>query len=108
MNREQRELLLTGLGLYLHIQWTTVAPSAERNTLIRVLQALKGKLLDQQEQPSIAPFKPLWLSAEEQIIVMNMLNELMRNIATLPELNTPTQHTALQALRTQIQWNGSI
>lgn len=108
MNREQRELLLTGLRLYLNIQWTTVAPSAERNNLIRALQSLKGKLLDQQEQLPTAPFKPLWLSAEEQIIVMRMLNELMRNIATLPELNTPTQRATLQALCTQIQWNGSI
>lgn len=108
MNREQREVLLTALSLYLNIQWTTVAPSAERNYLIRVLQTLKGKLLDQQEQPPTAPFKPLWLSAEEQVIVMGMLKELMRTIGTFPELNTPTQRAALQALCTQVQWNSSI
>ena len=107
MNREQRELLLTGIRLYLNYQWTMVAPSPERNTLIRVLQALKGKLLDLLEQPRASP-QPLLLLEEERAIARGMLDELLQNASSLPELNSTAQRAALQALKMQIEWNGSI
>src|ERR1700724_2425012 len=89
MNHEQRELLLLCIRLYLNYQWTRVVPSPERNMLIRVLQALQGRLLEPLEQLAVPPTKPLWLSEEEQIVTRKMLNELLQGPAKLPELNAP-------------------
>ncbi len=108
MNYEQRELLLLCIRLYLKYQWTRVAPAPERNTLIRVLQALQGRLLDLLERPAAPPTKPFWLSEEEQITTRNMLNEFLQGAAKLPELSTPDKQASLNALKTQIEWNGSI
>lgn len=108
MSHEQRELLLVGMRLYLNYLWTKVAPSPDRNSTIRVLQTLKGKLLDHLEQPSRSPATPLWLSAEEQVIVKDMLNEVIRNAGNLPELSGPAQQAGLHDLREQVEWNGSV
>lgn len=108
MSHEQRELLLVGMRLYLNYLWTKVAPSPDRNSTIRVLQTLKGKLLDHLEQPSRSPSTPVWLSAEEQVIVKDMLNEVIRNAGNLPELSGPAQQAGLRDLREQVEWNGSV
>lgn len=108
MSHEQRELLLVAMRLYLNYLWTKVAPSPDRNSTIRVLQTLKGKLLDHLEQPSRTSSPPLWLSADEQVIVKDMLNEVIRNAGNLPELSGPAQQAGLRDLREQVEWNGSI
>ena len=76
--------------------------------LIRVLQALQGRLLEPLEQLAVPPTKPLWLSEEEQIVTRKMLNELLQGPAKLPELNAPDKRASLSALKMQIEWNGSI
>lgn len=105
MSREQRELLLIGIRLYLNHLWTMVAPSPERNNIIRVLQMLKGKLLDLLEEFSLSP---LPLSMEEQMITRDMLNVLIQHAGNLPELSAPEQRAGLVALKTHIEWSGSV
>ena len=108
MNHEQRALLLLCIRLYLNYQWTRVAPSLERNTLIRVLQVLQGRLLEDLEQSAAPPTKPFWLSEEEQIVTGKMLNEILQGPAKLPELSKPDKRASLSALKMQIEWNGSV
>ena len=107
MSPEQRELLLIGMRLYLNRQWTMVIPSPERNVIIRVLQVLKGKLLPLLEAPLVAA-TPLALSAEEQIVVRDMLNELIQHAGELAEFRSPERQANLLALKTYIEWNRSV
>lgn len=105
MSREQRELLLTGIRLYLNYLWTAVAPSPERNNTIRTLQVFRGRLLESLEQFALSP---LPLSMEEQRLVADMLNALIQNAGNLPELNAPDQRAGLLTLKTQVKSRGCV
>ena len=106
MSLEQRELLAFCLRLYLNHLWTTVAPSAERNKVIRVLQAVKSKLQPLLELPS-API-PLLFTLEEIAVLQEMLAILIQVSGKLPEFTLPEQKRKLILLKEQIDQTGSI
>jgi hypothetical protein len=105
MSREQRELLLMCIRLYLNGLWTTVAPSPERNNTIRVLQGVRGKVLESLEQAALSP---LPLSVEEQRLVADLLHALIQDGGNVSELNMPEQRAGLSALKAHVEWWGSV
>jgi hypothetical protein len=75
MNNEQARRLLTYMQEYRRSALTNTPPTQERNTTLRVVQALQGKLLALNEQ-QVLPI-PLSLSREEATALKTMAKSLL-------------------------------
>jgi hypothetical protein len=75
LNCEQARRLLTYMQAYRRSALTSMPPTQERNTTLRVVQALQGKLLALSEQH--VPHVPLSLSREEATALKAMAKSLL-------------------------------
>jgi len=75
LNEEQTRRLLMYMQEYRRFALTSQSPTQERNTTLRVVQALQGKLLALHEQPLL--HVPLSLSREEATALKIMTKSLL-------------------------------
>lgn len=83
LTRDQATRLQTYVQTYRHYSLASLMPSTERNTTLRVLQAVQGKLIeamDQQETPL-----QLLLAREEMATLKTTITELLSLYAKQPE-----------------------
>ena len=94
---DQAQRLQGYLYTYRHYAFTSLLPSPERNMILRVLQGLRGKLIEAMEQAIPTPARlSLLLSKEERITLRSAVTELVslynrqaesaERIATLSDL----------------------
>lgn len=75
LSREQSARLLGYVQTYRRYALTQLAPSTERNTTQRLLQALQGKLIREMDQPSATC--SLAVNAEEVKALQTMIRDLL-------------------------------
>jgi hypothetical protein len=82
ITREYARRLIAIIQTYRRFSWEHIAPSAERNAVIRSLQAVQGKLMEnsnQQSDPIILP-----VTVDERIAIQTMALDLRRWYASQP------------------------
>jgi hypothetical protein len=83
LTREQAMRLQSYIQTSRQYALTSLLPSTERNTLLRGLQALQGKLIEALDQP-ISPLQ-LVLSRDEVVVLNAMVNGLLTLYGGQPE-----------------------
>src|SRR5579885_2567117 len=83
LTREQAIRLQSYIQTSRQYALTSLLPSTERNTLLRGLQALQGKLIEALDQP-ISPLQ-LVLSRDEVVVLNAMVNGLLTLYGGQPE-----------------------
>jgi hypothetical protein len=83
LTREQASRLLVYLQDYRRLALTHLAPSQERNTNQRLLQALQGKLIQEMDQPSTMHY--LSVTGEEVNALRTMVRDLLQWTTREPE-----------------------
>lgn len=83
LTREQAQRLHSYIQTYRQYALTAFLPSTGRNTTLRLLQTMQGKLIEALDQPAI-PLQ-LRLTSEEKRALRAMVTELLMLYATQPE-----------------------
>lgn len=82
LTREQASRLQTYLQTYRRYAFAALLPGAERNTTLRTLQTMQGKLIDALDQKT-APFRFV-LTVDEWTILRAIITELLHLYAKEP------------------------
>jgi hypothetical protein len=82
LTREQTSRLQAYLQTYRRYAFAALLPGAERNTILRTLQTMQGKLIDALDQKT-APFR-LALTVEEMTTLRAIATELLLLYAKEP------------------------
>ncbi|HEU5375774.1 MAG TPA: hypothetical protein VFV38_10075, partial [Ktedonobacteraceae bacterium] len=83
LTREQAQRLHSYLQAYRQYALTAFLPSTRRNTTLRLLQGLQGKLIEALDQP-LTPLQ-VRVTSEERGALTAMVTELLMLYATQPE-----------------------
>lgn len=83
LTRDQATRLHTYIQVYRQYALTSLFPSTERNTTLRMLQALQGKVIEAMDQP-VTPLR-LALTSEEMATLKTTVAELLTLYAKQPE-----------------------
>ncbi len=76
LTREQVGRVQAYLQMYRRYAFATLLPSVERNTTLRILQAIQGKLIDALDQKTA--LVQFVLIAEEWAMFKEIISELLR------------------------------
>ena len=83
LTRDQATRLQTYVQTYRHYALTSLLPSTGRNTTLRVLQTVQGKLIEVMDYHT-TPLQ-LLLDKEEMAALKTVITELLSLYATRPE-----------------------
>jgi hypothetical protein len=82
LTREQASRLQAHLQTYRRYAFASLAPSIDRNTTLRMLQTMQGKLIDVMDQKTA--FLQLVLTTEEMVTLKTIITELLSLYAKEP------------------------
>ena len=85
LTHDQALRLQSYIQNYRHYAFTSLLPSAERNTTLRVLQVLQGKLIEILDQASPSTPLSLLLTSEEMTTFKAAVTELLSLYTKQPE-----------------------
>lgn len=91
LTREQGRRLQAYLQTYRRYAFALLMPSTERNTTLRVLQGMQGKLVELIDQKT-TPL-PFVLTGEELVLLKVIIVEVLKLVAQEP--NGPERNAAL-------------
>ncbi len=83
LTRDQASRLQAYLQAYRRYAFASLMPSVERNTILRILQAMQGKLIEVMDQK--AALLQLVLTREEMTTLKTIITELLALYARQPE-----------------------
>lgn len=102
LTREQARRLHEYIQTYRRYAFASLMPSAERNTTLRILQAIQGKLIDVLDQRTA--LLTCTLTMEEMTTVKTMTTELLLLYAKEPASDQRSALLAdLAALKTSLK-----
>ena len=98
LTREQASRLQAYLQTYRRYAFASLLPSAERNTTLRILQVMQGKLIDVLDQKTASLQLVLTL---EELTTLQIVTEVLRLLYTLEPASTERDAilTDLEALK---------
>jgi hypothetical protein len=83
MNREQATRLQSYIQMYRQYAFSTLMPSVERNTTLRTLQVIQGKVIEAMDQNT--PVLQVLFTREERVVLKAVASELLQLSARQPE-----------------------
>jgi Trp operon repressor len=83
MNREQATRLQSYIQTYRQYAFSAMMPSVERNTTLRILQVIQGKVIEAMDQKM--PVLQVLLTREERVVLKSVASELLQLSARQPE-----------------------